>query len=51
MGRIGAVVDFVETVAGTAKPLSNADEGVKLMQIIDAMYESARSGKPVDVSS
>lgn len=50
MGRIAAAVNFIETIEGKAGPLSNADEGVKLMKIIDAMYQSARSKAPVDVS-
>lgn len=50
MGRVSAVVNFVETIEGSAKPLSNADEGVKLMKIIEAIYQSAKSKAPVDVS-
>jgi predicted dehydrogenase len=50
MGRIGAVVNFVQTIEGKAKPLSNAAEGVKLMQIIEAIYTSSQSKAPVDVS-
>jgi predicted dehydrogenase len=50
MGRINAVVNFVQTIDGSAKPLSTADEGVKLMKIIQAIYQTATSGAPVDVT-
>ncbi len=50
MGRINAVVNFVQTIEGAAKPLSNADEGVKLMKIIEAIYRSAGTNAPVDVT-
>jgi predicted dehydrogenase len=43
-------VNFVQTLEGTAKPLSNAEEGVELMKIIDAIYKSAETKAPVDVS-
>ncbi len=47
MGRIAAVVNFVRAIAGSAEPLSTAGEGVELMKIIDAIYESARMNAPV----
>lgn len=50
MGRLNAVVNFVQTVEGSAKPLSNADEGVKLMKIIEAIYRSGEAKAPVDVT-
>jgi len=49
MGREAAVVNFVETLEGKAEPLSNADDAVILMQIIDAIYESDKTGKPVEI--
>lgn len=49
MGREAAVINFVETLEGKAEPLCNADESVILMQIIDAIYESDKTGKPVEI--
>jgi len=50
MGREAAVVNFVETLEGKAEPLCNAHEAVILMQIIDAIYESEKTGNPVEIS-
>ncbi len=36
-------------VEGKAAPLNNAEQGLALMQIIDAIYASATSGKPVAI--
>jgi len=47
MGRIASARNFVETLTGRAAPLNTPDQAVKLMRIIDAVYASARSGKPV----
>lgn len=49
MGRIDSAANFVETIEGRAAPLNTPEQGLKLMKIIDAAYESARSGKPVAV--
>jgi len=49
MGRVGAAQNFVCTIKGEDRPLSTPDEAVKLMKIIDAVYESAEAGKPVEV--
>ena len=49
MGRIGSAANFVETIEGTAEPLNTPDEALKLMKIIDALYESADSGVPVSL--
>lgn len=48
-GRLAAVANFVETIAGLAQPLSTPEEGVKLMKIIDALYRSAELNAPVAV--
>lgn len=47
MGRIGSATNFIEAIEGRAQPLNTPDEALKLMRIIDAIYESARSGAPV----
>jgi predicted dehydrogenase len=49
MGRIGSAANFVGTIEGTAEPLNTPDEALKLMKIIDALYESADSGVPVSL--
>lgn len=49
MGRIRSAKNFALTLAGKEKPLNTPDQAVKLMKIIDAIYASAKSGKPVKV--
>ena len=49
MGRIDSAANFIQAIEGTAEPLNNADQALDLMKIIDAVYESAASGKPVAV--
>jgi predicted dehydrogenase len=46
MGREASAANFVETLAGRAKPLNTPDQAVSLMRIIDAIYASAKTGKP-----
>jgi predicted dehydrogenase len=49
MGRIGSAENFILSIQGKAEPLNNADEALKLMKIIDAMYASSQSGRPVEI--
>lgn len=49
MGRINSAANFIEAIEGKSAPLNNAEQGLALMQIIDAVYESAASGKPVAI--
>ena len=49
MGRVRCAENFVRTLQGREKPLSDPAEAVKLMRIIDAVYASAKSGRPVKV--
>jgi predicted dehydrogenase len=49
MGRTAAAANFIETVRGTAAPLNTPEQGLILMRIIDALYESSSSGKPVQL--
>lgn len=49
MGRINSAANFVEAIDGKSEPLNCAEQGLMLMQIIDAIYESAATGKPVAV--
>jgi predicted dehydrogenase len=49
MGRTAAAANFVDAVRGNAQPLNTPEEALVLMKIIDALYESAGSGKPAAV--
>lgn len=49
MGRVRSATNFVRTISGEEAPLNHIDEAVKLMKIIDAIYESATSGAPVKI--
>ena len=49
MGRLRSAQNFVFTIEGKEKPLNTPDQAVKLMKIIDALYASAKSGKPIKV--
>jgi predicted dehydrogenase len=49
MGRINSAANFVEAIEGKAAPLNNAEQGLALMQIIDSIYASAATGKPVAI--
>jgi predicted dehydrogenase len=48
-GRLRSVMNFVNAVLGKEEPLNKPQEAIKLMQIIDAIYESARTKKPVRI--
>ncbi|MBE6541561.1 MAG: Gfo/Idh/MocA family oxidoreductase [Ruminococcaceae bacterium] len=41
---------FVDAVEGKAPCLAPAEDGVWLMKILDAIYESAKTGKSVDIT-
>ncbi|HMP83418.1 MAG TPA: Gfo/Idh/MocA family oxidoreductase [Verrucomicrobiota bacterium] len=47
MGRIASAANFVHTLERKAAPLNTPDQALSLMRIIDAAYNSARTGKPV----
>jgi predicted dehydrogenase len=49
MGRIGNASNFIDAIAGRAEALNRPEEALILMKIVDAMYESAASKKPVQV--
>ncbi|AEF82670.1 Gfo/Idh/MocA family protein [Leadbettera azotonutricia] len=50
MGRIGNAMNFIDALAGRAKPLNTPEQALILMKIIDALYESASTGKPVKIA-
>ena len=47
MGRARSAQNFVASIEGKEEPLNTPDQALSLMKIIDALYESASSGKPV----
>ena len=47
MGRSRSAANFIHTIEGNEKPLNTPDQALSLMKIIDAIYESANTGKPV----
>ena len=47
MGRIRCAENFVRVLQGREEPLSYPSEAIRLMKIIDAIYASAKSAKPV----
>ncbi len=49
MGRISSAANFIDAIEGRAKPLNTPDEALKLMKIIDAIYQSAATGAPVSL--
>jgi predicted dehydrogenase len=49
MGRTRSAQNFALALQGKESPLNTPDEAVKLMKIIDGIYESAKTGKPVEI--
>lgn len=49
MGRVRSAANFVLAIEGKEAPLNNVDQAIVLMKIIDATYESSRTGKPVEI--
>jgi predicted dehydrogenase len=48
MGRVAASANFVETITGVAEALNTPEQALTLMKIIDGLYKSAETKKPVD---
>ncbi len=49
MGRTRAPENFIRVLNNEDEPLTTPEEALKLMKIIDAVYLSATSGKPVRI--
>lgn len=49
MGRSDSAANFIHACAGTAEALNTPDQALKLMRVVDAVYESARIGGPVSI--
>ncbi len=50
MGRIRSAANFIGAIDGVEEPLNTPAEALALMKIIDAVYESSRTGTPVAVA-
>ena len=50
MGRTRSAKNFALALEGKEAPLNTPDEAVKLMKIIDGIYASAKTGKPVEMA-
>jgi predicted dehydrogenase len=49
MGRSASAANFIEAIEGKAEPFNTPDQALKLMKIIDAIYQSAATKAPVAV--
>jgi predicted dehydrogenase len=49
MGRIANAANFAQSLTGEVEPFNQPEEALTLMKIIDAMYQSAASKKPVQI--
>ncbi len=49
MGRIRSAENFINAIEGKEPPLNTPEQALRLMQIVDACYESAMTGKPIAV--
>ena len=47
MGRSRSAENFILSIEGVEEPLNTPNQAISLMKIIDAIYESASTGKPV----
>ena len=47
MGRVRSATNFILAIEGKEAPLNTPDQALSLMKIIDAIYESAKTGQPV----
>ena len=46
-----AYYSFIETVLGRSEPIATGREGLIVMELLDAIYKSARTGKPVKITN
>jgi len=44
-----AYYSFVEIILGRREPIATGEEGLIVMELLDAIYRSARTGKPVHI--
>jgi predicted dehydrogenase len=44
------ITHFAAVIRGEVQPICSGRDGLKTMQVVDAVVESARTGRPVDIS-
>ena len=49
MGRSDSAANFIQAIEGKAAPLNTPEQALRLMQVIDAIYASAQTGRPVSI--
>ena len=49
MGRSDSAANFIQAIEGKATPLNTPEQALRLMQVIDAIYASAQTGRPVSI--
>jgi predicted dehydrogenase len=49
MGRINSAANFIDAITGKAEPFNTPEQALRLMQVIDGIYASAATGKPVAI--
>jgi predicted dehydrogenase len=49
MGRSNSACNFIEAIEGRAEPLNTPIEALRLMRIVDAIYQSAATRQPVAI--
>ena len=49
MGRARSAANFVAAIEGREEPLNTPQQALSLMKVIDAVYESANSARPVSL--
>ena len=47
-GHVALMRHFRECIQGTTKPIVGPEEGIALMQTIEAIYKSVATGKAVE---
>ena len=47
---INQVTHFADVIRGRAHPICSGRDGLKTMQVVDAVVESARNGRPVNIA-
>jgi predicted dehydrogenase len=45
------VKHFAEVIRGEAEPICSGRDGLKTMQVVNAVVESARTGQPVNIAN
>lgn len=49
MGRSDSAANFIQAIEGKVAPLNTPEQALRLMQVIDAIYASAQTGRPVSI--